>query len=154
MGDSSRDKGNIDHDRLRERESHFIEAFSKMADDIEAWKISKRAIILKLIEEYGKLRAKAFPGRAAILVKLLGLDEDLISAVYEKPGSLKIGHYLPGTRIPIQSDKDLISASDKTLPLLNLAWHIPDEIRRYMSELGYEGEIIDVLSSEDFGLTD
>ncbi|HIE83910.1 MAG TPA: methyltransferase, partial [Dehalococcoidia bacterium] len=50
---------------------------------------------------YGKFRAKAFPGRAAILIKLLGLDESHISAVYEIRGSIKVGHYVPGTRIPI-----------------------------------------------------
>jgi hypothetical protein len=34
---------------------------------------------------------KAFPGRAAIRVKLLELDETMLTAVYEKPGSMKIG---------------------------------------------------------------
>ena len=32
----------------------------------------------------GKLKAKAFPGRAAILIKLLGLDNDKISAASMK----------------------------------------------------------------------
>jgi len=100
--------------------------------------------------KYGKLRAKAFPGRAAILVKLLGLDEQSISAVYEKPGSLKIGHFLPGTHILILSDDELFSLKDQTLPLLNLAWHIPGEIHGYLNEHGYTGPIIDILSADDF----
>jgi len=154
MGGSSRGETFRGGESLRAREGLFIGEFSDMAAHIERWKISKKEIILKLVEEHGKLRAKAFPGRAAILVKLLALDEKLISAVYEKPGSLKIGHYLPGTRIPILSDKELMESDEKSLPLLNLAWHIPDEIRRYMSELGYEGEIIDVLSAEDFRSVD
>ncbi|WP_036196738.1 methyltransferase domain-containing protein [Mariprofundus ferrooxydans] len=150
MGDASRDKSVIDSEGLKERESRFFDEFAELVDNIEAWKVSKKAAILELFEKYGKLRAKAFPGRAAILVKILGLDENFISAVYEKPGSLKIGHYLPGTRIPILSDENLMESGDRTLPLLNLAWHIPVEIRHYMSELGYEGDIIDVLSAEDF----
>jgi hypothetical protein len=85
------------------------------------------------------------------LIKLLGLDEEWISAVYEKPGSLKIGHYVPGTRIPIRSDDELFALLDKTQPLLNLAWHIPGEIRSYLTEHGYTGPIIDILSAEDFG---
>jgi hypothetical protein len=105
-----------------------------------------------LVRNYGKLRAKAFPGRAAILVKLLDLDENAISAVYEKPGSLKIGNYLPGTRIPIRSDDELLSLEDQTLPVLNLAWHIPREIRGYLAAHGYRGEIVDVLSASDFAL--
>ena len=98
------------------------------------------------------LRAKAFPGRAAILVKLLGLNQNSIAAVYEKPGSLKIGHYLPGTRIPILSDNDLFELSDQSLPLLNLAWHIPQEIRLYMAENNYTGEITDILCADDFSV--
>jgi len=34
--------------------------------------------------------------------------------------------------------------------LINLAWHIPVEIRNYLTEHGYTGEIIDILSSDDF----
>jgi hypothetical protein len=34
--------------------------------------------------------------------------------------------------------------------LLNLAWHIPQEIHSYMTEHGYTGSIIDILGPEDF----
>ena len=43
---------------------------------------------------------------------MLNLDVDKISKVYEKPGSLKIGHYLPGTKIPIHSDDELLKSDD------------------------------------------
>ena len=52
------------------------------------------------------LRAKAFPGRTAIPIKLLGLDTSSVVSAYEKPGSLKIDHKIPGTDIPIKSDLD------------------------------------------------
>lgn len=152
--DSSRGKGIENRGQIEEREARFLHDFSVMSHHVEKWKKAKRETILKLVEKYGKLRAKAFPGRAAILVKLLDLDESLISAVYEKPGSLKIGHYLPGTRIPIHSDQEWIGNEDKSAPMLNLAWHIPDEIRRYMREQGYTGAIIDILSAEDFASGD
>ena len=58
-----------------------------------------------IIKENGPLVAKAFPGRAAILIRLLGYDKSDISAVYEKPNSLKIDHFVPGTRIPIKNLK-------------------------------------------------
>lgn len=142
--------GTVDLVQLSARENKFIEKFSALGGNVERWCKSKKELIQDQVQQHGKLRAKAFPGRAAILVKLLGLNEELISAVYEKPGSLKIGHYLPGTRIPICSDDDLFALSDKTLPLLNLAWHIPREIRSYMSEHGYTGTVIDIISAEDF----
>lgn len=90
------------------------------------------------------MKAKAFPGRAAILIKLLDLDESFISNVYEKPGSLKIGYYVPGTRIPICSDDDFLRLKDKPSVLLNLAWHISDEIQSYMEKVGYTGQVIDI----------
>ena len=150
MGDKSRDKSSIDQDSLRERESCFLEAFIQIADNVEVWKVSKKTSILKLVKKYGKLRAKAFPGRAAILVKLLGLNEQHISAVYEKKGSMKVGHYLPGTRIPICSDDDLFASKNNSQPLLNLAWHISREIRNYMADNGFSDPIIDILNPDDF----
>lgn len=135
---------------LAAREEKFFTKFSLLRKNVESWQATKRDFVASLVRKSGKLRAKAFPGRAAILVKLLGLNENLISAVYEKPGSLKIGHYLPGTRIPICSDNDLFALPDQTLPLLNLAWHIPQEIRKYLAENGYSGKIIEILSADDF----
>ena len=106
--------------------------------------------IQELVSQHGKIKAKAFPGRAAILVKLLGLNEQTISAVYEKPGSLKIGHYLPGTRIPIRSDEELFNSPETSAPILNLAWHIPGEIKSYLKANGYRGEVVDILEPRDF----
>jgi len=138
------------HRELLAKEQRFSRDFATLRDNIGRWRQTKWRLVAELIRQHGKLRAKAFPGRAAILVKLLELDEDAISAVYEKPGSLKIGHYLPGTRIPIRSDDDLFAFSEKPQPLLNLAWHIPAEIRGYLAEHGYRGPIIDILNAEDF----
>jgi hypothetical protein len=135
---------------VERREAGFGDAFSVLRTNVERWRSIKSDEIRTLYAKYGNLRAKAFPGRAAILVKLLGLDEEMISAVYEKPGSLKVGHYLPGTRIEIHSDDELFSLSDQTQPILNLAWHIPTEIRTYLAAHGYSGEVVDVLSAEDF----
>jgi SAM-dependent methyltransferase len=135
------------------REGRFLEVFSLMRLHIESWRTTKAKLIQEQVSLHGRLRAKAFPGRAAILVKLLNLNEDLIEAVYEKPGSLKIGHYLPGTRIPIRSDDELFASPNQTAPLLNLAWHISGEIRTYLLEHGYTGRVIDILSNEDFTRT-
>ena len=91
-----------------------------------------------------------FPGRAAIPIKMLGLTTADVSAAYEKPGSAKIGNYIPGTRIPIRSDDDFDPAASHQAPLLNLAWHISNEIGTYLRQRGYAGQIIDIISPEDF----
>ena len=142
--------GTVDLAALALREGNFFNDFDTLRKNIKSWLGVKHQFLQEQFKKYGKLRAKAFPGRAAILIKLLGMDENLISAVYEKPGSLKVGHYLPGTRILICSDDDLFALPDQTLPLLNLAWHIPKEIRHYLMEHKYTGEVVDILSAEDF----
>ena len=70
-----------------------------------------------------------------------------ISAVYEKPGSGKIGHYVPGTLIPIKSDDDFL---EKDGTVLNLAWHISTEISSYLKSRGFSGKIIDIITENDF----
>ncbi len=152
MGDTniSSVDSDIDLTTLANRESRFFDDFRVMNENIQRWQESKKAELKSYVERYGSLRAKAFPGRAAILIKILELDSSSISAVYEKPGSLKIGNYLPGTRIPIKSDDELFVEEHGNKPLLNLAWHIPNEIRSYLTEHNFTGEVIDILKIEDF----
>ena len=143
-------KNSINIEELNNRESLYFERFSILRDNVEKWRNKTKTLLHDQVKKFGKLKAKAFPGRAAILVKLLDLNTDMISEVYEKPGSLKIGYYIPGTRIPIKSDEELNRLEDKSKPILNLAWHISDEIHGYLRNNGYKGPIIDILSSEDY----
>jgi hypothetical protein len=140
----------VNLDTLQKRENKFIDQFSTLSKNIVVWRDTKKKFIENYVKAHGPMRAKAFPGRAAILVKLLGLSHLQISAVYEKPGSLKIGHYLPGTRIPILSDEVLLAEPDQTQTVLNLAWHISSEIRKYLSAAGYRGDVVDILSADEF----
>ena len=138
-----------DSKKVDAEELTFKEKFLEMNMGIEQWKVKKKEVLQEYIKKNGRIKAKAFPGRAAILVKLLELDENMISAVYEKPGSMKIGHFLPGTKIPILSDDDLFK-TDLNEPILNLAWHISEEIKYYLQSKSYMGKIIDILQNEDF----
>lgn len=138
--------GHGDEKFIEVDESHFSAGLVKMNSDIQEWKQEMLKTIESYIDKYGKLRAKAFPGRAAILIKILDLDESHISAVYEIKGSKKVGYYIPGTRIPIKAEADLYKEIDQTLPILNLAWHISSEVRKNLSSNGYLGEVIDIKS--------
>lgn len=125
-------------------ERYFPGMFDLMRADLAAWRKDARARIEDLVGSHGPLRAKAFPGRAAILVKLLGLDHTQIAAVYEIKNSIKVGHYVPGTRIPILPEAELFRDLDQGKPILNLAWHIPAEVRSNLKSHGYAGEILDI----------
>jgi hypothetical protein len=140
----------IEPESIEAREASLHSKFDAMQKVCDHWKTRRRQELLDLAHAHGKLNAKAFPGRAAILAKLLGLKEDTIAAVYEKRGSMKIGHYVPGTRIPIRSDDELFAIKDRTVPLVNFAWHIPKEIRSYLAQNGYDGPVIDILNADEF----
>jgi hypothetical protein len=131
-------------------ENGFKRQFEYMNRKIEKWLISKKTEIMAAVNTHGKIIAKAFPGRAAIPMKLLGLNENQILAVFEKPGSAKIGHYLPGTRIPILSDNEMHNYLKPNMPILNLAWHIETEIRDYLTGIGFSGNIINIIDKNDF----
>ena len=83
------------------------------------------------------------------MVQLLSLNE-YISCVYEKKNSMKINHYIPGTKIPIKSDDLFIKKIDKIKVILNFAWHISKEIKIYLRKLGYKGRIINIIEKKDF----
>ena len=131
-------------------ESNFGKDLNKLATKIAIWQRNKLEQIKTEVSKNGPLATKAFPGRAAIPVKMLHLSMDQLSAAYEKPSSAKIGNYIPGTRVPICSDDDLSPASIGDGPILNLAWHIADEIKGYLRQRGFNGPIIDIISSDDF----
>ena len=124
---------------------NFEQQFYMMNKFLLSWKLSKKREILNLNKKFGPLKGKAFPGRAAILIRLLGYDSDKIKAVYERPGSLKINHFVPGTSIPIKCEKDLFDKKEKYSHILNLAWHISDEIKSYMKKNNFGGKVIDII---------
>jgi hypothetical protein len=133
---------------IYKKEQLFSQRLEAMGKKISPWCKKKRNYLEKLVDKHGKLSAKAFPGRAAILIKLLGLNDDLIKATYERSQSNKINHYIPGTRIPILSDNQFDYLNNQ-IPLLNFAWHIPNEINAYLKERGYHGRVIDIISAKD-----
>jgi SAM-dependent methyltransferase len=139
---------NIKEIDVLEKEELFGKQFLELTENMELWRDKKRTQLINEITKFGKLRAKAFPGRAAILLELLGLTDEHIAAVYEQPASPKVGHYVPGTKIPIVSDQEF-NIEDLS-PIINLAWHINDEINSHMQELGYSGQIIPIISNSDF----
>lgn len=150
MGKSIAPGKSENHEKVLAEEKRYLAKFSELREKIQTWKANKGALLEAIKQDNKKMRGKAFPGRAAILIKMLGIDETVISAVFEKPGSMKIGHYIPGTRIPILSDDDLFASNEKDEAIMNFSWHISDEIKAYLSANGYHGKVIDVLNAEDF----
>ena len=135
--------------RLILREKKDIKLLKNLQKSMEKWKFNKTKYIYRLNSKFGPLKAKAFPGRASILLNILKLSKKNIASIHEQIGSPKIGYKAPGTNIPILSDK-LMKVKDKSIPIINLAWHISKEIRFYLKKNNINNEIIDIISKNDF----
>jgi hypothetical protein len=149
----SRNLSRYDYKKLEaivQNEQIFPSQFVELKEMIQKYIEQTSLKINQINKIHGPVPAKAFPGRAAILLKILNIDEKNISVVFEKPGSKKIGKFVPGTRIPISSDDEFLKIISSTTVVINLAWHISVEINDYLKKLGYNGEMIDILDPSLF----
>jgi SAM-dependent methyltransferase len=80
------------------------------------------------------------PSRGSILINYLGLNHDDIKCVAEREGSLKIGRYIPGTRIPVVAED--FALEQKPDYALILSWHMADAIMQNWRAKGYQGKFI------------
>jgi hypothetical protein len=60
-----------------------------------------------------------------------------------------VGHFVPGTRIPIRPEIDLFRKIESVETILNLAWHIPTEVRENLAVHGYKGNIVDIVDFKE-----
>ncbi len=139
----------IKRSNLLKKEKNLFNKIKSLNKSIKVWKMKKRSEILNLNQKYGPLPAKAFPGRAAILLKILNLNNKNIECIFEQPKSIKIGYNAPGTNIPIKSDIYLKKKYNKK-PIINLAWHIKKEIKKYIINLKIKTKIINIIENKDF----
>ena len=126
-------------------ETGFLETFSEMQSFVTDWKQKTTEQLLDLKRKGGELLGKSFPGRASILINLLGIDDEIQPYVFERPGSMKIGHYVPGTRIRIVSDEEWVNGTIRPDSLIIWAWHIQSEIASYLRSSGYRGRLFSPL---------
>ena len=69
----------------------------------------------------------------------------------QKDGSLKVNKYVPGTNIKIVKESEFSKIYKDKKVLLNLAWHISDEIRYYVkNKLKFKNKVIDIIHKKDF----
>ena len=82
-------------------------------------KLSLYSLLNNIIKKGHKIYGIGAPSRASTLVNFLGLDRNIINCVCEIEGSYKIGNYMPGTNIPIVSEKNLYKKKPKFVILFS-----------------------------------
>jgi SAM-dependent methyltransferase len=78
--------------------------------------------------------------RATTIINYVGLDAPRLEYVCEVPGSDKIGHYIPGTTVPVVDEQRLFDEQPERALLFS--WHLADSIVPKLRDRGYRGEII------------
>lgn len=123
-------------------ERDFPERLNRMQAFIQTWREDTRSRLAELrASGLRSVCGKSFPARASILINLLELKQEFHPMVFEKPGSKKIGHYIPGTRAVITSDQEWIGQAVQPEGIIVWAWHIFPEIEKYLRENGYRGRL-------------
>ena len=114
--------------------------FEKFKDNVVSSKINIFKIIKKIKEKKETIFGVGAPSRASTLINYLGLDHDIIDCVLEIQGSYKIGHYIPGTKIPILNENIILKKPPDYLMLFS--WHIKDELKKNLRKKGFKGKFI------------
>ena len=121
----------------KELKNEKLEIFKKKVVNT---KIENLKILLDLIKKGKTILAIGAPTRGSTLVSYLGIDEKIIKAVLEVKNSQKIGHFMPGTKIPIIEESEIKKYNPDYLFLLS--WHIKDSLIKIFKKNGYKGKFI------------
>lgn len=113
---------------------------ASFARDVVLSKLRMLSMLRELKEKGARIAAISAPSRASTLVNYVGLDEGIIDYVCEIAGSLKIGKYVPGTRIPVVDEARLFS--DQPDCAVIFSWHIADELAPKLKAKGFRGQLI------------
>ena len=119
---AERDAGLADLDRMRDLGKRAAEMGTALYDHLVEARESGRRVL-----GYGA------PSRAALLLTLAGVTEDLLPWTADLSVA-KHGLRLPGTRIGIRSPRELIDAQPDEV--LILTWDIADEVARQLVAAG------------------
>lgn len=124
------------------KENKFLnkKSFNQFRDNVVNSKIKLFNLINKLKKEKKIIFGVGAPSRASTMINYLGLDQDIINCVLEIDGSYKIGHYIPGTKIPIINEEILKKSKPDFLMLFS--WHIKKELKNNLRRKGFKGKFI------------
>jgi len=97
-------------------------------------------LLKKIKSKKKKICAIGAPSRASTLINFVGLDNYIISYIFEKSGSYKIDKLMPGTNIPVVNEN--IIKKIKPDYLLILSWHISNDLIKIFRKNGFKGKFI------------
>lgn len=126
---------------VKHKEDYILKSIYKVQKKIENWKKVSSKTLIYFKQKNLRLYGKALPARAIVLINMLKIDSKIMPFVFEKVGSKKIGHYVPGTKIKIVGDDQWINKKIKPEAMVIWGWHIYEEIKKYLNNNGYNKKL-------------
>jgi hypothetical protein len=117
-----------------------LSAHLEFATQVTAWRHEFRRVVAEIRGANKSIYAIGAPSRASTLIAYSGLENNDLIGVGEITGSHKIGRLMPGTRIPVISEDEVLNSYPDYL--LILSWHIADELIPKLRKNGFEGQFI------------
>ena len=117
-----------------------LPAHLEFANQVAAWRHDFRKVIAEIRGANKSIYAIGAPSRASTLIAYSGLESSDLLGVGEIEGSHKIGRFMPGTRIPVISETEVLNNYPDYL--LILSWHIAEELMPKLREKGFTGQFI------------
>ena len=129
---------------LNKENKYLIEncknTYDKFIMDVKSSKKDLLNNIKNLKSKNFKIIAKSCPARAVVLLNYCGLNNDDLDYVAEQPTSLKLDYFIPGTKLKIVNDDELLK--DNPDYILLLAWHLSKPIINKWRSRGLNSKFI------------
>jgi SAM-dependent methyltransferase len=91
---------------------------------------------------HGDIWGVGATARGTTILNYCGLDVEDVACVLEVASSDKLGHYIPGTRLPVVDEDRLFTSEAPPAAVLLLSWHLEDIIVPKLREKGYAGRVL------------
>jgi SAM-dependent methyltransferase len=113
-----------------------VEAYSDFGERVRAVKRSLLRFLIDARERSERVVAYGAPAKGNTLLNYCGVGTDLIDFTVDRSPH-KQGHFLPGTRIPIEGPERIFDS--RPAWVLILPWNLRDEIARQMAGIAEWG---------------
>lgn len=107
---------------------------------VQNWRHKFRAVIADLILDGNLIAGIGAPSRSSTLLTFAGITSQDIIAVAEVNGSAKIGRFIPGTKIPVLKENEVLSKKPDIL--LILSWHLSESLMKIFRDKGFKGKFL------------
>lgn len=115
---------------------HTMKRLNKFSVEVKKQKKELVSLLKKIKQENKRIIVISAPAKGTVLLNYCGINENIIDYATEK-SSIKIGKYMPGTKIPVVHDNFL----DNDFPdyALLLAWNFAGEIMNNVKNFKKKG---------------